>query len=278
MNSIKITVLAENTAGGRGLLAEHGLSLLLEVNRTRVLFDTGQGLVLAHNAAQLGLRLDSIDCIALSHGHYDHTGGLSDVLAVADHPRVYFHPQALAPKYSCNKEGYAREIGISESNLNRLQAKGDLKWVLAPTEIGDGLWITGPIPRITDFEDTGGAFFKDKACREADDLPDDQAAFVETDSGTVVILGCAHSGVINTLRLVRSLTADRHIHAIIGGMHLLNAGPDRMSKTIEELLFLDVDRLFPCHCTGFAAIARLWNAFPGRCETCPVGTSICLEE
>jgi len=129
---------------------------------------------------------------------------------------------------------------------------------------------------VAEFEDTGGAFFKDRSCAEPDDLVDDQVAFLETEAGTVVILGCAHAGVINTLRHIQSLTNGRPIHIVIGGMHLLNASSERMDNTVAELRRLDVQHLLPCHCTGLAAMARLWNEFPGRCTACPVGTVVAV--
>ena len=132
--------------------------------------------------------------------------------------------------------------------------------------------LTGAIPRANAYEDTGGPFFTDEQGREPDELLDDQAAFFETEAGTVVILGCAHAGIINTVWYIRSLTSNRPIHAIMGGMHLLHASPQRMEFTIAELTRLQVGCLMPCHCTGAAAVSRLWNAFPGRCAACPVGT------
>ena len=95
--------------------------------------------------------------------------------------------------------------------------------------------------------------------------------------GEVVLLGCAHSGVINTLQYIRGLTDNHPIHTVVGGMHLLSAGEERVDKTIEELRRLDVQRLLPAHCTGLVATVRLWNEFPGRCEPCPVGTVLALE-
>jgi len=270
----RITVLVENTAGGRGLLAEHGLSFWIELDGKRILFDTGQGKVLRGNARRLGIRLETMDGIVLSHGHYDHTGGLRDVLCSARRVALYAHPAAFRPKYARNRDGTARDVGMSALDEQIVRELAELVWVEGPTEVCEGLQLTGPVPRTTDFEDTGGAFFKDRDCTEPDDLVDDQAAFVETSAGTVVILGCAHAGVINTLRHVQTLTDSRSIHTVIGGMHLLNASPERMDKTVTELRRLDVRRLLPCHCTGFAAMARLWNEFPGRCTAGPVGTVV----
>ncbi len=274
MGSGRIIVLVENTAGGRGLLAEHGLSFWIELGGKRILFDTGQGKVLTGNARRLGVRPEQVDAIALSHGHYDHTGGLGDALRLARRVTVYMNPAAFEAKYARNSNGSARDVGMPNLDQQMVRDMAELILVEGPTEVADGCCLTGRIPRNNDFEDTGGAFFKDQTCTEPDQILDDQAAFIETPAGTVVILGCAHAGVINTLMHIQSLTNGRPIHTVIGGMHLLNASAERMDKTVAELRRLDVKRLLPCHCTGFAAMARLWNEFPGRCATCPVGTAV----
>ncbi len=271
---MKITVLVENTAGKRELLAEHGLSFLIESGRSKILFDTGQGLALRHNAEQLEVDLKTITAVVLSHGHYDHTGGLTFALNGMNCPRLYAHPETFSLKYARNPDGSVREVGMTAGNKITAGELAEIVLVEEKTMIADGLFLTGPVPRTTDFEDTGGSFFKDPDCRTPDDLPDDQAACIETAAGTVVVLGCAHSGVINTLRYIQTLTANRPIHTVIGGMHMVNAGPERMERTVEELRRFNIQRLIPCHCTGFAAALRLWNEFPGKCETCPSGTII----
>jgi len=254
-NRVRITTLVENTAGSPSLLGEHGLALWIECGERRVLFDTGQGGVLAGNARKLGVALERADAIVLSHGHYDHTGGLAEVL-----------------------DGTSRSIGLPVLGEDDVRSRArELVWTARPTEICDGLFVTGQIPRITGFEDVGGPFFIDRQCRIADSLPDDQALFFASAQGTVVLLGCAHAGVINTLRYVRSLTDCQPVAAVLGGMHLGSASPERLERTVEALRGLDVGRLGPAHCTGPAAAAKLCSAFPGRCAPCTAGTTMEFE-
>ncbi len=268
---LKLTVVAENTVGKRGLLGEHGLAFWLELGKRHILFDTGQGLVIQKNARELGLNLEQVNAIVLSHGHYDHTGGLKDVLASSSKPTVYAHPGCFAPKYGQNADGSSRYIGMPHLSKTEVCKTAELVLVEKPIELYGNLRLTGPIPRTNSFEDTGGAFYKDEKCQKTDHIPDDQAAYIETGAGTVVLLGCAHSGIINTLKYVQLLTENRPIHAVIGGMHLHQASRERMERTFEQLTRLNVNSLFPCHCTGFYASAALRNVTK-NCNVCPVGT------
>lgn len=169
--TIRITTLVEDTAGGRGLLAEHGLSFWIELGARKIIFDTGQGLVLTGNARQLGIPLDQAETVIISHGHYDHTGGLGETLRLARQARVYAHPAALTPKYARNKDGLTREIGIPLLNEKKIRAQAELILTEKPVELGGGLFLTGPVPRRTDFEDVGGPYFTDPACLQPEKHP-----------------------------------------------------------------------------------------------------------
>lgn len=272
MANIRVTLLAENTAYGPGLLAEHGLAYWIEIDSRRVLFDTGQGGVLMHNAFRLSVPLREVDAVVLSHGHYDHTGGLADALKTTRPVPVYAHPAALEPKFMVDSARKSRDIGIPFPSKRAVREHAErLVETREPTSVAPGLFVTGYVPRVTDFETTGGDFFLDSDGHRPDPVEDDQSVFFDSVAGTVVLLGCAHAGVVNTLHHIRRLTNERPIHAVFGGMHLVGASQERVRRTIGELRELGIGRLGPAHCTGIAAIAALWNALPGQCISCHAG-------
>lgn len=272
---IRITVLTENTAKGRGILAEHGMAYWIETPNGNVLFDTGQGNVLQHNANTCGIDLRSANAIVLSHGHYDHTGGLCHAMQCAPEASVYFHPDALLDRFTAGPNGRVRRVNVAflyerlfASLPNRIVQSAE------PTEILPGLFTTGSVPRTNDFEDTGGAFFLDAHAKEIDPINDDQSLFFHGRDGTVLILGCAHAGVVNTLHHTAQLTGSAQVHTVIGGMHLLHASAERLDHTFAALEALQVQQFGPCHCTGIRAIAAFWNRFPNQCIEMHAGRTL----
>ena len=274
---ISITILVDDS-GSERFASEHGLSFWVECADRAVLFDTGQSDIIVRNARLLGINLAEAESIVLSHGHYDHTGGLCAVLDIAPQATVYLHPAALKPKFG-RKNNKTRAIGISDSTKEMIISRaknGKVIWTQMPTEVATGLFVTSRIPRITDFEGASSSFFVDKDCHNTDTFPDDQAMFFDSPNGLVVLLGCAHSGVANTLHYVARLSGEKRIYAVIGGMHLLNASAERIERTIEAFRQYDVQRIGPAHCTGNNAIEKFERAFSEQCFTCSVGMRIDL--
>lgn len=258
---LKITILVDDKAP-EGLAAEHGLAFWIEFGKAKLLFDTGQGPALEANARTLGIDLSTANMVALSHGHYDHTGGLPLALERAPSARLHCHPAVIKTRYSI-RNGVAKVVGMPETarkavdQVTGLRRALENRAVLWSSDVG----LTGPISRETTFETTGGPFFLDQQGAQPDDIEDDQSLWVRTGGGIVVVTGCCHSGLINTLTRVRELAGDGPILAVIGGFHLLNADADRLERTIESLREFRLRQLIPTHCTGDGAIAALGAAF-----------------
>lgn len=271
-----VTLLAENTARGLGVLGEHGLAWWIDTGTHRVLFDTGQGLVLAPNARRLGADLATTHAIALSHGHYDHVGGLETALAAATAATLYLHPDAVCRRFTgSDRKPLGRRLSTDFMETEAFRTAGRRVVVSRePQEVAPGVWTTGEIPRTNDFEDVGGPFFLDEQLTRPDPILDDQTVFFSGREGTVVVLGCAHAGVVNTLEHIRTLTHGAPLHTVMGGMHLLNADERRLDRTFAALRKLGVQRFGPNHCTGYTAAARFQHEFPGRCFQCAAGSRL----
>jgi len=258
---VRITTLSENTAT-YGFWGEWGLSILVEAGDKKILLDTGPGFSTVHNASLLGIDLTDIDRIVLSHGHADHTGGLLDVLKSTGPKEIVAHPNIWAGKYVSRGGEEPRYIGIPFTR-EELEASG-ASFILSrePVELSDHIITTGEIPAVNDFESIDpGLLAKEGEEQRGDELADDLALIVKTDFGLVVILGCAHRGIINTLHHARILTGEEQVYAVIGGAHLFNSSPERLAMTSAALRDCGVQRLGLSHCTGFAASAYLAQAF-----------------
>ena len=252
-----LTTLGENTAGRPRVLAEWGLSILVETDDQKILLDTCAGDTVPHNASVLRVDLSTIDRIVLSHGHYDHTGGLRGVLAETGAVEVVAHPDIWGAKYGVFGER-KRYNGIPfvREELESLGASFTLS--RDPVWITGDIVTTGEIPMVTEYEQIDSRLYiMVDGELVPDRFSDDLALIIKTELGLVVVLGCAHRGMVNTLYHAREITGIELIHTVVGGTHLISASEERISRTVEALRELGVQRLGVSHCTGLPAASKL---------------------
>jgi 7,8-dihydropterin-6-yl-methyl-4-(beta-D-ribofuranosyl)aminobenzene 5'-phosphate synthase len=260
---LKLTTLSENSASMGPYIAEWGLSILAETERSTILLDTGASFSAVHNAQALGVELGNIDSIVLSHGHSDHTGGLREALrCIKKEVDIIAHPDIFQAKYDKREGKPAKYIGIpfQREELESLGARFRLS--KEPFEVGPEIVSTGEIPMVTDYEKVDPALFvKNGAEWELDMVMDDQALVFKTQEGLVVVPGCAHRGIINTLFHAQRIAGTDRIYGVVGGSHLIGTSEERLWQTIGALKDLGVQKLGLCHCTDLPVAAILVQEF-----------------
>ena len=279
-----LTILSENTSGPRrGVLGEHGWAVLVQRGAFRLLFDTGAGYVLLNNAGRMGQDLGRLDGIALSHGHNDHTGGLADLLLLHDGGiPVHAHPEVAGPKYSVEEA----DDGSEERHyialpwpVAALEAAGARwQWLRAPREIAEGIWLSGEIPRHTPYEHA----IKRLRLREGegwrqDEMIDELALYLRGSRGLIVLLGCAHRGLINTIEHARRVTGIADVQAVVGGTHLVGQSREDTETAVAALQRLSPELVGTAHCTGSRANALIATRFGEAFRQCAAGTVLELD-
>lgn len=270
---LRITTLAENTAAKLGVLAEHGLSMLVEVDDLCLLLDTGQTDTVVHNARVLGVDLSRVQHIVLSHGHLDHTGGLMKVLAETGEVTVHAHAEVWRPRYGVRGVAKPRYAGLPHLREQLESMGATFRLSDGPDRITDRVMTTGAVPRTTSFEHVD-ADLKVKTPRglEQDEVPDDQSLLVKTPKGLVVLSGCAHSGIVNTLTCARQVGGESRVFAVLGGTHLGFASAEQLEKTVVALRDFQIEKIGVSHCTGMVGAVALARAYGDRFFFNNVGT------
>jgi 7,8-dihydropterin-6-yl-methyl-4-(beta-D-ribofuranosyl)aminobenzene 5'-phosphate synthase len=273
----RITVLCENTVGSlAGTLGEHGFSVLVEPSGVgeSLLFDTGQGLTLLHNAGRMNKDLFRLRNVVISHGHYDHAGGLMPLLKACGPLNVFGHPGIFDPRYRVRDTGQCYSIGMPDQR-HELEVAGAV-FDLSDSfrQIAPGIHLTGTVPRVTDFETGDRGLYRDCNGCEQDNTMDDQSLILEGESGLVVVLGCCHAGLVNTLKHVITKTGRQDIYAVIGGTHLGFSPQEQIVRTIATVKTMGIQKLAVSHCTGFDASARLSREMPREFQVAMVGYTL----
>ena len=288
---MNITCLVDNSAlRGSRFWGEHGLSFLIETEAGRVLYDTGQsGTVLLHNLAVLDVDPATIEALAISHAHYDHTGGLPALLEYT-HPDlpIYAHPALFGERFS-RRQTPPKSIGLPLARED-LEARTSLRLGAEPQEMWPGIWTSGAIAERPEQEGRSAhhlirapqAGASDPGALESwapDPYHDDMSLVVEVSRGLILLCGCCHAGLLNTIAHVER-TFGRRIVAIAGGTHLLNATAEHLQHIGEVLIAQEsVQRIYLTHCSGQVGyVSLLLSLGPHTVRSCPAGTELDLEE
>lgn len=263
----KATTLIENNPDDNNtLLSEHGLSIYIEVEEMKILFDTGKSGDFINNAEKLNVDLSNIDYLLLSHGHYDHSGGFKKLVDGIGSPfKLIVGDGFFSEKYKLMDNNTYRYRGnpfnkdfINENNISLTCINEDIFY------INENIMIFSNFKRNNDFE-IQNKLFRIKKNEEyiLDDFSDEIVLAVKKNEGLIVILGCSHVGVVNILETITKRTGIP-IYAIIGGSHLVEADDERVSKTIEFLKENNIEIIAMSHCTGEYAIEKLKNEFKDK--------------
>lgn len=276
LSSVKLTILAENRANNPRLIAEQGLAILVETGHESILFDTGQTSAFITNARQLQVDLGHIDKIVLSHGHFDHTGGLPGLLTDHKKLEIICHPALTNKKYRIYPAGRL-DIGVPWEK-SKLQMQGAVfNYKSHAAEIAADVWISGEIPRNTAYEKIEEEY--QQRVLESyihDEIHDDMCLILNTVKGLIILLGCGHSGAVNSIKHAMRVTDQKKIYAVMGGMHLQHHSEEQLRPIIAGLQKLDPAHLIPLHCTGFMAINRMYQVFKERLHLLNVGEAFQL--
>jgi len=277
--TLRITTLNDNTIGMGSCTGEWGLSLLVETANIRILLDTGMNDAAVRNAAVLGIDLAQVDRIVLSHAHSDHTGGLREVLRkMQKEIEIIAHPAVWGAKYDKREGKPERFIGIP-FRLEELESLGArFRLTREPVNLTEDIFTSGEVPMINDFERVDQFLYvKENSHLKPDPVKDDLAIIIKTGPGLVILPGCAHRGIINTVHHAQKITGRNEIYTIIGGSHLIGVSEERLWQTISALRELNIQKLGLCHCTDVAAASLLAHEMPESFFFNKCGTVIELE-
>jgi 7,8-dihydropterin-6-yl-methyl-4-(beta-D-ribofuranosyl)aminobenzene 5'-phosphate synthase len=286
VSDVKITTLSTMLTELRGI-GEWGFAALVEADGHSILFDTGaRPNTVLENARELGLDLSDVETVILSHNHWDHTGGLISLRRALreDNPSAMqnthvgdgiFLPRRIDPEALARipvrppKELLVQAVHVRDE----YEALGGRFTIHEkPYELHPGIWITGPIPRVHDEKNwTPLNRVERNGSWEEDSIPEDQALVINTSDGLVVIAGCGHAGIVNTMEYARSITGGRPVHAVIGGFHMLSLTDDKIAWTGSKMRELGVEQVIGAHCTGINAVAGLREAGQLSRRTAVVG-------
>jgi 7,8-dihydropterin-6-yl-methyl-4-(beta-D-ribofuranosyl)aminobenzene 5'-phosphate synthase len=277
--NVNLKVLVENTTPDARLQGEYGFALQVVTDNCNILFDTGSNQAVIYNSAALGVDLNKVQEIIISHGHFDHTGAVMTLIKKYGINKIYSHSGIFSPRFALLNKDKKVDIGCKFSYQEAREQGVEFTFINQFTQIHPGIYLTGEIPRVTGFEDVGGDFVIEQDGKLLNDqLIDDMAMVIDHPQGLIIISGCSHSGIINTIEYCIKKTGKSEILAYVGGTHLINASRERLDKTIKALMKYNIKQLIVGHCTGFYAAAALYNQLGNKIVTMAAGMSFVFNQ
>lgn len=273
---MRFKVLMENKTDGPGCVAEHGLSIYIEAQGRKLLFDTGSSPLFVENARAMSVDLSQVEALVISHGHYDHTGGVPHFCELNKIAPIYIHQGAFYDTYGKEADGQweSRTCGIRWNDQERSGIDPRIVRTDGAAWLSENIVISGTIPKIPGFEPTETFYRKfSDGSYEPDPMDHEQILVVREPEGLYVFSGCSHRGVVPAVRCARELFGGERVAVLVAGMHLYSAGKDMRQKVVEQIRKEEMDLVMPVHCTGIDAICDLKTALGDKCVVATAGSS-----
>lgn len=276
MTNLNLYFISNDRVYTPGFIGEHGNSILVESPKAKILFDTSQGFGLVNNAKLMDIDLKDLDSVVISHGHNDHIDGLKALLEAGEYEKldIYGHEEIFSKRYKVYSD-YEDYIGSSYSKEELEKLGGNFIFNDGILEISENIYLSGPAPRK--YEDNlNKTHYKICNGRKCDDdYIDDQSLIIDTEKGLIILFGCAHAGVINTIHYVQE-KFDKEIYGLFGGLHLLNSSMEKIKEVFDVVEDFGVEVIGFNHCTGESAINYFKENFKGKVYDTSTGAVVKL--
>lgn len=275
---MKITFLSDNKTETASCTAEWGLSILIESNENKVLFDVGASSLFAENAKKLGVDLTDVEAVAISHGHYDHTEGMESFCEINKLALIYIHKEAISPAFGTAADGHIEDYncGIRWTPEFVDKIKNRTVFTENAVKINDNMILVGNITPLKEYPMTE-KFYRPSPTNEEkylyDHMEHEQFLVVKEEKGIYIFSGCSHTGMMATIKRARELFPGEKIIALIAGMHLYPLNDDKKREVVDAICNLGIDTIFPVHCTGMEAILMFKQRLGKKCVIASAGES-----